>query len=121
VVVFGQAIGPTQPLFLLSGQRSSDGFITIQTLSMDASGNQAQDRIHDFLRKQLLRREVRVKWRYRHAKDNDNGHDNSRNNDQIKSHLALPDPGVHCNPVRRILYRVASPGLWPAGSRSDLV
>ena len=35
--------------------QSSDCFITIQTVSMDATGDQVQDRIHDFFPLRLPR------------------------------------------------------------------
>jgi hypothetical protein len=47
------------PMDMDKGQiNSSDRFITIQTLSMDASCNRVQDRIHDFFPQQLPRVEI---------------------------------------------------------------
>jgi hypothetical protein len=58
----------------------------------------------------------------------DRNHDSSRNqsttevfNERIKRDQATQSSGIDCNAFCRDGYRINAPGLWPTGSRSDLV
>jgi len=87
--------------------QSSDCFRTIQTVSMDATGNQVQDRIHDFFPLRLPRVESNSSRRRFH--------------ERIRKDRTVQSPGIHGNAIWRDVYDIAAPGLWPAGRQSGLV
>jgi hypothetical protein len=67
---------------------------------MDAFCKRAQDRDHVFESKSI---------------------DHEEFNEQFKRDQATQSSGIDCDVVCRDGYRINAPGLWPTGSRSDLV